>query len=887
MKYIKIVFLIQICTQIFAQTEISGKVTDTNNIPLPFVNIIIKTENGNTILFYTNSNDKGDFVIKLNRQGSFVLLATTLSYKPISIPIEVTNDSRKLIKNIKLIYEPIELNEVIIRTNPPIKIKKDTIVFDAKSFAQGNEEVIEDLLKKIPGINVDTEGTIKIGNQEIEKIMIEGDDFFENGYKILSKNMPVSPIDKIEVLQRFSNNKHLKGIEQSNKIALNLKLTDDAKRQWFGNYNIGVGNPAAIRYDLKNNLMNFGKKNKYYFLTSINNIGNDVVGDISHLLKPFSIDEPSNIGDNQTTYNLIGLNIQTPYFKKSRTNFNNAKLISLNAIFNPTKSMKIKTIGFFNWDNHHFFRNSVDTYIGNNTNFINSESTNLINKLFTGFGKIDLSYDFTKQKTLEITSKYNFSKEYGIAELNFNNSYSAQNLTSLNKFFDHKINYTNKIKENKAFIFTSRYIFEKSPQHYKSNQFFFKELFPNESNISDIIQISEDKMQFWGTDFHFLERRKNNNLIEFQIGNEYRTDYLTSKFNLKNENSIQENSFFINNTNYITNDLYFKSKYLFKIDKVSIINRLEGHKLANILKNEIQNTSQKPFFFNPSIGLNWEINKNNQISTSYSINKSNTKIIDVYNNYILTSARTLEKGYGNFNQLSTSTFIANYQLGNWNDKYFINSLLFYTKNHDFFSTNTILNRNYFQSEKLLIKNREIINVTTDIGRYFKSISSNLKVEIGYSKSNFENVINKSELRKILSKNYKYGLELRSGFSGFFNYHLGTKWTKTQFYSTFKNSFTDNLSFADFTFVLNNKLNINIQSERYYFGNVDKENNTYYFLDIESKYNFKPNKISFSISGKNLFNTKKFKNYSLNDISNSITEYSLIPRYILLKTEFRF
>jgi transcriptional regulator with XRE-family HTH domain len=52
-------------------------------------------------------------------------------------------------------------------------------------------------------------------------------------------------------------------IEQSDKVALNLKLTDDAKRQWFGNYNIGVGNPAEIRYDLKNNLMNFGKKNKF------------------------------------------------------------------------------------------------------------------------------------------------------------------------------------------------------------------------------------------------------------------------------------------------------------------------------------------------------------------------------------------------------------------------------------------------------------------------------------------------------------------------------------------------------------------------------------------------------------------------------------------------
>jgi hypothetical protein len=151
--------------------------------------------------------------------------------------------------------------------------------------------------------------------------------------------------------------------------------------------------------------MNFGKKNKYYFLTSINNIGNDVVGDISHLLKPLRIDEPSNIGDNQTTYNLIGLNIQTPYFKKSRTNFNNAKLISLNAIFNPIKKMKIKTIGFFNWDKNYFFKNSVDTFIGNNTNFTNLESNNLTNNLFTGFGKVDLSSVFPLTKKKEVKMK--------------------------------------------------------------------------------------------------------------------------------------------------------------------------------------------------------------------------------------------------------------------------------------------------------------------------------------------------------------------------------------------------------------------------------------------------------------------------------------------------
>ncbi len=114
-------------------------------------------------------------------------------------------------------------------------------MFNADSFKQGNEQVIEDLLRKIPGLNIDSDGTIKVGNQEIEKVMIDGDDMFEKGYKILTKNMPVNPVDKIELLQNYSNNKHLKGIENSEKVALNLTLKDDYKRTWFGNTNLGYG----------------------------------------------------------------------------------------------------------------------------------------------------------------------------------------------------------------------------------------------------------------------------------------------------------------------------------------------------------------------------------------------------------------------------------------------------------------------------------------------------------------------------------------------------------------------------------------------------------------------------------------------------------------------
>ena len=79
----------------------------------------------------------------------------------------------------------------------------------------------------------------------------------------------------------------------------------------------------------------------------------------------------------------------------------------------------------------------------------------------------------------------------------------------------------------------------------------------------------------------------------------------------------------------------------------------------------------------------------------------------------------------------------------------------------------------------------------------------------------------------------------------------------------------------------------LQSERYFFGNLDKESNQYYFLDAETHYVVKENKLTFFLTANNLFNTKTFKNYSITDADISKTEYKLQPRYVLLKIEFRF
>lgn len=863
--------------------KIKGKVTDTLNNPIAYANVIVKDSLNVQIITYTTTDLEGKYQISLKSKGKYNLNISALSYQKTSETIIIANEM--IIKNVVLNEQKTVLNEVIVHADRPIVVKKDTIIITVSSFLKGNETTVEDLLKNLPGFHVEADGTVKVGNQEIEKVMVEGDDFFKKGYSLLTKNLDADVVEKVEIYQKYSENKLLKDIEESGKVALNLKLKKDRKVDWFGNVSLAYGLSSKNTYHTRTNAMRLGEVAKHYLLTNLNNIGEASGGESAIYARSTDVNAVGAIGNNESAGNLIGLNPYQLSLKKSRYNFNNQELVSLNSIFKVSEKMKMTANGLFNWDEQVFVQQNIQSYTLSTLDFINTESGKIDKKFFSGSGNLQFDYDISKNELLEINAKYRSGNENTTNRLEFNSVPIHENLSNDDERFEYKTVYTNKFAVKKVLALSGIYIYEKKPQDFLVDTFLFSDLFPN-VNATSMQQFSTHKMQFTGFEAHLLERKKNDDLLEVKMGFTNRIDVLKSSLNLYASDVINQPSDFFNDVKYTVGNLYANTKYNLKFGNYAFSAKLDVNQLFNRLESQGNTERQSPVFLSPFLGINYKINDNNALNLSYSKNFTNAKSIQVFDNYVLTSHRDFLKGGAGLSQVNSTNLNLGYNLGKWSNSFFASARISYIKNHDLFSTNALIDPNYTLRNTIRIDGAETLIANLTMDRYLKFISTNLKLNFNYFKSEFKNSVNDSELRLVKNTSFEYGFELRSAFDGIFNYNLGTKWNRSVIKTTDRFSNTNATSFIDFNFNFDNNFNVEIQSERYYFGSFDTKK-SYYFLDLESKYKMQNTNITFTLSGKNLLNVRTFREVFISDISTSTTSYRLTPRFLLLGVDFRF
>lgn len=239
------IFLSSIAQSVAAQFTISGIVKDKNdNLPLPQVSIRLLSAKDSTFVTGISSKDNGTFSLKVPKAGNYIAAFSFLGYRTTYEPVQLSKGQpRRNLGDVLLGSNDVLLQEaVVVGKAPEVVVKEDTVEFNADSYKTQPNSVVEDLLKKLPGVEVDSEGKITHAGKEITKILVDGKEFFSDDPKVASKNLPVDIIEKLQVVDRKSDLARLTGVDDGEEeTVINLTIKKGMKRGWIGNVTGGYG----------------------------------------------------------------------------------------------------------------------------------------------------------------------------------------------------------------------------------------------------------------------------------------------------------------------------------------------------------------------------------------------------------------------------------------------------------------------------------------------------------------------------------------------------------------------------------------------------------------------------------------------------------------------
>jgi len=267
--FLSIVLLLS--SQLFAQ-KITGIVLDEDNKPLEFASVALLQPKDSLLIKYTSTGPKGEYELSGFKPGEYLFQIYLMTFQADQRVLNVTKSPQNVPTTI-LKREVNQLAEVMITAVIPIKIKQDTVAFNTKAFKIKQGDNVSDLLKKLPGVEIEKDGSVKAEGDDIKKILVDGKEFFNNDPTIALQNLNADAIKSVEVIDEESNGTRTTGIKDGEKVkVINLVLKDDKKTGYFGKIGAGVG--TEERYSTKFDINRFSNKTQMAVFGNLNNINN-------------------------------------------------------------------------------------------------------------------------------------------------------------------------------------------------------------------------------------------------------------------------------------------------------------------------------------------------------------------------------------------------------------------------------------------------------------------------------------------------------------------------------------------------------------------------------------------------------------------------------------
>ena len=223
-------------------TQVSLKVVDSlSNEPISYVSVYLVPVKDTIITNFAITDSTGSALIRDVAIGGYKVNAELIGYKPYCKEIYFRN-WREDLGTIKL-QEDIEWLSAakIVAAGNPVEVKGDTIVFNAAMFKVGENSMLEDMLKKMPGFEVSSDGQVKLNGEPIEKITVGGRTFFFDDPSVAVKNLPAKIVDKVKVIDQEGRDARITGIEGERKKVMDLDLKEEYKKGFFGNIALNAG----------------------------------------------------------------------------------------------------------------------------------------------------------------------------------------------------------------------------------------------------------------------------------------------------------------------------------------------------------------------------------------------------------------------------------------------------------------------------------------------------------------------------------------------------------------------------------------------------------------------------------------------------------------------
>jgi len=888
-----------ICIMALSMSAISqnirfeGTVKDTTGVALEMANIMAINNNTKAMDAYAITNDAGKYQLNLNANTPYTIKFSYIGYQ--TIEKQVTTIDKAMNYNIVL-KEGNMLKEVEVVYEMPVSISGDTIIYNSDSFTNGTERKLEDVLKKLPGVEVDTDGNITVEGKSVQKVMVEGKDFFDGDTKIATKNIPANALDKIQVLRNYNEVSNLKGLENNEEnVAINIKLKEGKKNFWFGDITAGAGvGHTEDRYIVNPKLFYYNPKLSINVISNFNNIGElplttrdyfKFTGGFKNMMRKggsnFSVSSNDlgigNLNNNQAA------NIDT-------------KFGAANFSYNPSKALTFSGFAIVLGNKTQTQTNTIterpDPLPDETKQEVSNQlSTQTLLKLSTSYvpsDKLHVDYDALVKFSDQREDQTLFSSVLSDVYTN-----KKQNPLSLNQNF----NYYYTLNSKSVFAFEMQHLYQEEDPFYNANletQPFLFSGYTENQNRNDINQnrfVKTNKLDSKFDYYYMLTPKSNLNLT---LGNTYSYQNFNSSIFQILDNGTTNNLTDVENTNdvdYAFNDVFLGLHYKFIKGKFTINPGFSVHNYQT--KDHQLGTSNSMSFtrFLPDVYALYQIKKSETLTYNFSLQNNFTDITKLAEGYVFSNYNSLFSGNRNLeNSLSQSHSLRYFKYNMFNFEN-IFGYLTYTKQVDAIKSKALLTGANQTSSSVNIDSNFADETISGAFNYGRSFAKYYKASAGLSMnwSKFNNIrasLNEpDQIQSTESFTQSYNVKVSTNYKKIPNLSVGYSYTiNDNFTDTFYTDsptvgleyyFLDAFSFvSDYNFYHNRNKSKTINSE-------------YDFLSSSLIYQKKDSKWEYKISGTNLLNTKALNNNSFSQIAgiSTFSSYVVQPRYVILSVKY--